>query len=126
MDNKKFVEANAQEIFAPKDTKGFSFGEGSNEAFNTLKKVMEKLDASDEPIKIIGGAISKESGTPVIDIKISVMLSDHSSNPEMLKEAAKHVIKRELKNIAHYTALGQAILGRPKNNEEQDKKECSK
>lgn len=125
MDNKKFVEASAQASFVPKDAKGFSFGEGSNEAFNTLKKVMEDLDASDEPIKIIGGAISKESGTPVIDIKISVMLFDHSTNHEMLTEAAKHVIQRELKNIASYTALGQAILGR-KTNEEQDKKECSK
>ena len=125
MDNKKFVEASAQASFVPKDAKGFSFGEGSNEAFNTLKKVMEDLDASDEPIKIIGGAISKESGTPVIDIKISVMLFDHSTNPEMLTEAVKHVIQRELKNIASYTALGQAILGR-KTNEEQDKKECSK
>lgn len=126
MNNKKFVEADAQEIFAAKDLKGFSFGEGSNEAFNALKKVMEKLDASDEHIKIIGGAISKESGTPVIDIKLSVMLSDHNANPEMLKEATKHVIQRELRNIAHYTALGQAILEWPKNNEEQDKKECSK
>lgn len=125
MDNKKFVEAKAQAIFTPNDAKGFSFGEGSNEAFNSLKKVMEELDVSDEPIKIIGGAISKESGTPVIDIKISVMLFDHSTNPEMLTEAAKHVIQRELKNIARYTALGQTILGR-KNNEEQDKKECSK
>lgn len=126
MDNKKFVEANAQELFAAKDLKGFYFGGGCNEAFNALKKVMEKLDASDEDIKIIGGAVSKESGTPVIDIKLSVMLSDHNANPEMLKEAVKHIIKREIRNIAHYTALGQAILEQPKNNEEQDKKECSK
>lgn len=126
MDNKKFVEANAQELFVPKDTNGFSFGEGSNEAFNALKKVMEKLDVSNEPIKIIGGAISKESGTPVIDIKLSIMISNHNTDANMLIKASSHVIQKELKNIARYTALGQTVLKHFEDNKEQDKKECSK
>ena len=60
MDNQKFVEASTQERFLSKDTKGFSFDEGFSEASSALKKVMKKLNVSNEPVKIIGGAVSKE------------------------------------------------------------------
>lgn len=126
MDNKKFVEADAQEIFTAKDVGGFSFGEGSNEAFNALKKVMNTLGVSNEPIKIIGGAINKESGTPMIEIKLTAMLSSHSVNPAMLLEASRFVIRRALKNIAICSFSNKDTLEHPENNIEQDKKECSK
>lgn len=126
MDNKKFVEADAQEIFTAKDVKGFSFGEGSNEAFNALKKVMDSLGVSNEPIKIIGGAVNKESGTPIIEIKLTAMISDHSVNPAMLLEASRFVIRKALKNIAIGNFLNKDTLEHPENDKEQDKKECSK
>lgn len=126
MDNEKFVEASAQEMFAPKDTKGFSFDEGFTEAHNVLKKVMEKLNVSNEPVKIIVGAVRKESGTPVIDIRLSIMISNHSTDVNMLIKASSHVIQKQLKNIAHCTALSQVIFNHSDDNKEQGEKECSK
>ena len=126
MDNKKFVETDAQEMFVPKDPKGFSFDEGFTEASNALKKFMEKLNVSNEPVKIIGGAVSKESGTPVIDIRLSIMISNHSSDIDMLSTASRHVIQKALKNFAKCAVLSQVALKYTENNEEQDKKECSK
>lgn len=126
MDNEKFVEANTQERFLSKDTKGFSFDEGFTEASNALKKVMEKLNVSNEPVKIIGGIVSKESGTPVIDIKLSIMISNHTADIDMLSTASRHVIQKALKNFAKCAVLSQVALKCTKNNEEQDKKECSK
>lgn len=125
MNNKKFVEADAQEIFLSKDTKGFSFDEGFTEASNALKKVMEKLNVSNEPVKIIGGVISKEHGTPVIDIKLSIMISNHTTDIDMLSTASRHVIQKALKNFAKCAVLSQVALN-TENNKEQDKKECSK
>ena len=126
MDNKKFVEAGAQKIFAAIDVTGFSFGEGSNEAFNALKKVMDSLGVSNEPIKIIGGAVNKESGTPVIEITLIAMISDHSINTAMLLEASRFVIRKALKNTTISNFLNKDTLEHPENNIEQDKKECSK
>lgn len=126
MNNKKFVEADAQEMFVPKDLKGFSFGEGFSEASNALKKVMEKLNVSNEPVKIIGGAVSKESGTPVIEIKLTAMISSHSVNPAMLLEASRFVIRKALKNITIGNFLNKDTLEHPEKDKEQDKKECSK
>lgn len=126
MDNKKFVEADAQEIFTAKEVVGFSFGEGSNEAFNALKKVMNTLGISNEPIKIIGGAVNKESGTPIIDIKLTAMLSSHSTNLLMLLEASRHIIRKVLKNMTLCSCSNKDTLEHPENNIEQDKKECSK